>query len=74
MKVADSKEQNGSYKIALARTKKEFLENKLLLFIDPPSLISTDIIPLMNKAWNALFVRIDKNKTAIAERGWGPCN
>ena len=33
--VADSKEQNGSYKIALARTKIEFFENKLSLFIDP---------------------------------------
>jgi len=54
--VADSKEQNGSYKIALARSKKDFLEQKLSLFIDPPNLISTDIVPLVNKAWNASFV------------------
>lgn len=40
----------------------------------PPSLTSTDIIPLVNVAWSASFARINKNKKAIAERGWGPCN
>ena len=44
------------------------------LFIDPPQLTATDIIPLVNKAWNASFARVDSNKKAIAERGWGPCN
>jgi len=72
--VADSKEQNGSYKISLAKSKKDFLEKKLSKFIDPPSLSSTDIIPLVNVAWSASFARISKNKKAIAERGWGPCN
>ena len=72
--VADSKEQNGSYKISLARAKKTFLEKKLSMFIDPPSLVATDIIPLVNKAWSDSFSRIEKNKKAIAERGWGPCN
>ena len=43
--VADSKEQNGSYKISLPKAKKEFLENKLCKSIDPPSLASTDITP-----------------------------
>ena len=72
--VADSKEQNGSYKIALSKAKKEFLERKLRMFIDPPALTPTDVIPLVNEAWSASFSRIDKNKKAIAERGWGPCN
>jgi len=72
--VADSKEQNGSYKISLSKAKKEFLEQKLRMFIDPPSLAPTDVIPLVNVAWSASFSRIDKNKKAIAERGWGPCN
>ena len=35
---------------------------------------STDIIPLINKAWNDSFARILKNKNAIAERGWYPLN
>lgn len=72
--VGDSKEQNGSYKIALARAKKDFFEKKLRLFIDPPQLSATDIIPLINKAWSASFARVSCNKKAIAERGWGPCN
>ena len=54
--VADSKEQNGSYKIALARSKKEFWNKKLSLFIDPPNLMNTDIVPLANIAWNASFI------------------
>ena len=72
--VADSKEQNGSYKIALARAKKDAMEKKLTLFIDPPTLNATDIIPLVNNAWQASFARVDTNKKAIAERGWNPCN
>ena len=35
---------------------------------------STDIIPLINKAWNDSFARVEKNKQAIAERGWYPLN
>ena len=72
--VADSKEQNGSYKIAMSKAKKEFLEQKIRMFIDPPSLTPTDVIPLVNEAWSASFSRIEKNKKAIAKRGWGPCN
>ena len=35
---------------------------------------STDIIPLINKAWNDSFARVSKNKNTIAERGWYPLN
>ena len=49
--AANSEEQNGSYKISLARAKKDALETKLNLFIDPPTLNTTDIIPLVNDAW-----------------------
>ena len=44
------------------------------LFINPPSLTSTDVIPLVNEAWKASFARVDKNKKAITECGWRPCN
>ena len=40
------------------------------MFIDPPTHTSTDV----NEAWKASFDRVDKNKNAIAECGWGPCN
>ena len=72
--VADSKEQNGSYKIALTRAKKQMLDAKLALHIEPASLCATDIIPLVNQAWSLSFARVELNKKAIAERGWGPLN
>jgi len=72
--VGDSKEQNGSYKIALAKAKKTRFEKKLDMFIDPPSLERTDIIGIVNDAWAVSFERKLTNKKAICERGWGPCN
>ena len=48
--VADSKEQNGSYKIALARAKQQMLESKLSMYVKSPNLTATDIIPLVNIA------------------------
>jgi hypothetical protein len=33
-----------------------------------------DIIPIVNKAFEVSFARVDKVKHAIAERGWGPLN
>ena len=44
------------------------------MFIDPPSLSPTDVIPLVNEAQSASFSRIDKNKKAVAKRGLGPCS
>ena len=73
--VADSKGQNGIYKISLAKAKITFLQKKLSMFIDPPSLVATDTIPSVNVAWSDSFSRIEIiNKKAIAERGWGPYN
>ena len=34
----------------------------------------TDLMPLINKAWNASFARRNKNLQAIADRGWNPLN
>ena len=34
----------------------------------------SDLILLINIAWNKLFTRIDINKKDIADRGWGPYN
>ena len=72
--VADSKEQNGSYKIALACAKKELVDSKLQMHIEPATLSATDIVPLVNIAWEKSFARIHLNKMAIAERGWTPLN
>ena len=42
--------------------------------IDPLTLGLTDIIPILNSAWEASFVNVEKNLKAIADRGWGPLN
>jgi len=65
--VGDSTEQNGTFKNDLL-TKRSH-EQISSLSIQP-----TDIIPLVNKAWDASFARVDSNKKAIAERGWFPYN
>ena len=61
--------QNELYKIALARAKKEMLDRKLSLFMSNPSLCSTDIMTLVNEAWELSFERVELNKKAISERG-----
>ena len=47
--VKDSKEQNGSFNIALGKAKKELVDFRLQKSL-PGSLQSTDLIPLINKA------------------------
>lgn len=42
--------------------------------MDKPELVPTDIIPMVNFAWNQSFVRVEKNLKAIEARGWGPLN
>ena len=72
--VADSKEQNGSFKIALSKIKKELLSKRLNLMMNKPTLLPTDIVPIVNFAWDRSFTRIGLNKKAIADRGWNPLN
>jgi len=71
--VGDSTEQNGCFKMAIAKAKREPVDKKenagLLGTIE-----KTDIVSLVSQAWNASFTRVDNNKKAVAERGWGPLN
>ena len=46
--VAESKEQNGSFKIAMSKVKSEILKKRLALYMDQPNLQPTDIIPCIN--------------------------
>ena len=70
--MGDSKEQNGSFNIAMTKAKQQLLEYKTKH--ENPTLQPTDIIPLINKAWKQSFARVDKNRNAIADRGWNPLN
>ena len=71
--VGDSKECNGSLNIALSKAKKDMLDDKTKMCMQA-QLKTYDIIPLVNTAWLKSFYREDKNKNAIADRGWGPLN
>jgi hypothetical protein len=71
--VADSSEQNGSYKIAEAGVKRKIMQKKSELRMDP-RLGPTDIIPIVRMAWVRSFAHVQSNKNAIADRGWNPCN
>ena len=71
--VGDSKEQNGAFNIAFTKAKQDLLKFKIKKMTDS-SLRPTDLIPLINIAWNASFARKDINKKAIAARGWNPLN
>ena len=48
------------------------LETRDKLGLD--DLQDTDLIPMINYAWNHSFARKTKNQKAISERGWNPLN
>ena len=71
--VGDSSEQNGSWKMASTSFKRKLCIFKVSMGISM-TVAPTDIIPIVNHAWDRSFAKIDTNKKAIAERGWGPLN
>ena len=67
--VADSTEQNGCFKMALAKAKRAVTNRR-----DDAKFYQTDIIPLVKIAWEQSFARVHSNKKAICDRGWFPLN
>ena len=72
--VADSSEQNGCFKIACSEIKEKLLKKRLDMMIDSPSILPTDIVPIVNYSWDRSFAKVATNKKAIAARGWCPLN
>ena len=66
--VGDSTEQNGCFKMALTKFKRQLLaeksERRQSFAID-----KVDIALLVHKAWNQSFARVHTNRKAIASRG-----
>ena len=60
--------------MAISKAKQELLEFKTKHTFDNPTLQTTDLIPLINKGWRQSFARVEKNRTAIANRVWNPLN
>ena len=71
--VGDSKEQNGSFNVAISQAKIDLVSKKETMSL-PAVLEPTDMIPLINSAWKKSFARVRHNKKAIADRGWFPYN
>ncbi len=71
--VGESAKNNGTFKVEFYCAKSDLLvwkyERGLTQSIDP-----TDIIPLLNIAFPIAFGRVDRNLSAVAERGWNPLN
>ena len=72
--VGDSKEQNGSFNIAITQAKQDLLETKDTLGLYDEGIVDTDLMPIINSAWKRSFGRVDKNRNAISDRGWYPLN
>ena len=72
--VGDSKEQNGSFNMAITKAKQDLLELKDSIGLQNDGIVDTDLMPLVNRAWDMSFARVHKNKNAIANRGWNPLN
>ena len=66
--VGDSKEQNGSFNMVMIDAKRKLLDLKRMHCLRE-KIDKSDLMLLINIAWNKLFARIDKNRKAIADRG-----
>jgi hypothetical protein len=69
--VGDSSEQNGCFKMALTRDKRQLLKGKELVGAESAT-EKEDVIYLVAQAYADSFARIAHNQFAIAERGWAP--
>jgi hypothetical protein len=72
--VGDSVEQNGRYKIVSSMIKKQILRKRICEMVSEVEILPTDIIIIINAAWNKSFADIKGNKEAIIQRGWFPLN
>jgi hypothetical protein len=68
--VGDSKEQNGSWKMAMTREKDKLVAFKRRNDFKTINFQRLDVIPLVVRAWKVSFARTDKNLNALIERGW----
>jgi hypothetical protein len=69
--VGDSTEQNGCFKMALTKHKRDLLAQKASVGAEF-AIEKEDVIHFVHRAWNDFFARIKQNQNAIAERGWTP--
>jgi hypothetical protein len=69
--VGDSNEQNGAFKTAIYKAKRDYLRFR---DINNQKFLPTDIVPLVNTAWDKSFAKVQSSRRAIMDRGWNPLN
>jgi len=71
--VGNSSEQNGMFKMNWVKEKERLIIFKAKHNL-PLTLNTTDIIPMISKAWDASFTVPEFVIKAVANRGWNPLN
>ena len=69
--VGDSTEQNGCFKMSLARHKRNLLTVKEQRG-EEFAIEKQDVVLLVLQAWEDSFARVESNQNAISDRGWSP--
>ena len=68
--VGDSPEQNGSFKLALTKCKRDLLTQKerrhAAFAVEKDGIVDL----AWSKAWDESFAQINTNQNAVAEQGW----
>ena len=72
--IGDSIHQNGRYKMRTAMRKKIILRKRIAQMVAEIEILPSDIIPIVNYAWNHSFADVKGTKEAIVQRGWFPLN
>ena len=72
--VGDSAEQNGCFKMYCSEMKKKITKRRIEMGLFKLNLLRTDVIPIVNYAWQRSFSKQQSNLRAIRDRGWGPLN
>ena len=72
--VGDSAEQNGCFKMYCSEMKKKITSKRIEMGLFKLNLLRTDVIPIVNYAWDRSFSKKHTNLQAIRDRGWGPLN
>jgi hypothetical protein len=67
--VGDSKKQNGAFKTAIYKAKRDYLR---FWYINNQKFVPTDIVTLVNTAWDKSFAKVQSSRSAIMATGWNP--
>jgi hypothetical protein len=68
--VGDSAEKNRAFKMSLIKAKQKIINEKAKLHL-PCKLEKQDIVGLVHRSWNDSFTKVESNRLAIRNRGWG---